>query len=309
MTATASPDGLLVIDKPAGLTSHDVVARARRRLGTRRVGHAGTLDPMATGVLLLGVGRATRLLGYLAKQDKEYVATIRLGASTVTDDREGELLRSAEPRQVDELASDRITDAMAVLTGVIMQVPSAVSAIKVQGRRAHARVRDGESVELAAREVTVHSFELLAEHRQSGLIDLDVRVVCSTGTYVRALARDLGRLLGVGGHLTSLCRTRVGAWGSSEAIGLEAWEQVDAPEARLLSIDEAARRSLPVLVVADGQAVDVAHGQRLDWPRDRSDAVLALLDGRGELLALGERTGSKVRYLAVFAPPVRAGRS
>ncbi|MBU6245773.1 MAG: tRNA pseudouridine(55) synthase TruB [Actinomycetales bacterium] len=301
------PDGLLVIDKPAGLTSHDVVARVRRVLGTRRVGHAGTLDPMATGVLLLGIGRATRLLGHLALQDKEYLATIRLGSATVTDDCEGEILTRAEPGQVEAILPGQIRQGMAELTGRVMQVPSAVSAIKVDGRRSHARVREGEKVQLAPRPVTVHALELLAERRMPGFVDLDVRVACSTGTYVRALARDLGSLLGVGGHLTALRRTRVGPWCRPDAVELAAWEQSSDPAAPILPMGQAARRSFPVVVLDESDAGHARHGRPIDWPPDRDEAVVALVDVSGELIALGERAGHRVRYLAVLAAAQAAG--
>ena len=203
------PTGLIVVDKPPGMTSHDVVARVRRLAQTRRVGHGGTLDPMATGVLVLGVGRATRLLTYVIGADKGYAATIRLGQSTVTDDAEGPVVTEAPAGSVDDAA---IQAGLAALTGVISQVPSAVSAIKVGGQRAYARVRAGEEVALAARQVTVSRLDLLDVRRLGEVIDLDVAVDCSSGTYVRALARDLGAGLGVGGHLTALRRTRVGGF-------------------------------------------------------------------------------------------------
>ncbi|MCM3926472.1 tRNA pseudouridine(55) synthase TruB, partial [Frankia sp. AiPs1] len=222
-------DGLVVVDKPPGLTSHDVVARARRILGQRRVGHAGTLDPMATGVLLLGAGRATRLLGHLALTDKVYDATIRLGRTTTTDDAEGEAL---EDRPVD-VDPARLARAMAALTGPIDQVPSSVSAVKVDGVRAYARVRAGEQVDLAARRVTVRRFDLLARRGADGAADqrgcdLDVTVGCSSGTYIRALARDLGAALGCGGHLTALRRTVVGPFGLDRAVSLDTFAELGA---------------------------------------------------------------------------------
>jgi tRNA pseudouridine55 synthase len=206
--------GLVVVDKPAGLTSHDVVSRLRRILGTRKVGHAGTLDPMATGVLVCGVGRGTKLLGHLALDTKAYAATIRLGATTSTDDAQGETMASTDAGAVSDAA---VAAGMAALTGAIEQVPSSVSAIKVDGQRAYARVRAGEQVVLAARPVTVSAFTLLARRGD----DLDVLVDCSSGTYVRALARDLGAGLGVGGHLTALRRTRVGPFTLDQARALE----------------------------------------------------------------------------------------
>src|SRR5688572_1010423 len=192
-------DGLVVVDKPAGLTSHDVVARVRRIAGTRRVGHAGTLDPMATGVLVIGIGKATRLLGYLTDNDKAYQATIRLGAATTTDDADGIVVSERDTRAVTD---DEIQSAVAAFRGDIWQVPSTVSAIKVEGRRSHARARAGEDLQLPPRLVTVHRFEVLDLRRSGNFADIDVAVDCSSGTYVRALARDLGAALGVGGHLT-----------------------------------------------------------------------------------------------------------
>src|SRR5665647_2332878 len=220
--------GLILIDKPQGWTSHDAVARTRRLAGTRKVGHAGTLDPMATGLLILGINSSTRLLTYIVGLDKEYLATIRLGASTTTDDAEGEQLALAPAGAVAALTPEAITAGIAALTGDIMQQPSAVSAIKVDGRRAYARVRAGEEVELAARSVTVHRFDVLAvrpgSHDGVPVLDVDVAVTCSSGTYVRALARDLGAGLGVGGHLTALRRTRVGGYRLDVARTLEQLE-------------------------------------------------------------------------------------
>ena len=214
----SAPDGLLVVDKPAGWTSHDVVGRARRLCGTRRVGHAGTLDPMATGVLVLGVNKATRLLTFLVGSDKAYTATIRLGQSTITDDAEGEVVATAPADRVD---AEALRAAVAALTGEIEQVPSAVSAIKVDGERSYARVRAGEDVVLAARPVTVPRFEVLGTRQAEAdgvpVLDVDVEVEVSSGTYVRALARDLGAALGVGGHLTALRRTRVGSFTLDQA--------------------------------------------------------------------------------------------
>lgn len=207
-------NGLVIVDKPPAWTSHDVVARVRRLVGTRKVGHAGTLDPMATGVLVLGVGRATRLLGHLQLADKTYTATVRLGVATVTDDAEGEVLSTADTSAID---TARIRAQAAALTGTIDQVPSAVSAIKVDGVRSYARVRSGEEVDLPARRVQVRRFEVGQLRRSDGYTDVDIEVDCSSGTYIRALARDLGSVLGVGGHLTALRRTRVGGIDLSQA--------------------------------------------------------------------------------------------
>ena len=249
--------GLLIVDKPAGMTSHDVVARARRLLGTRRVGHAGTLDPMATGVLVLGVERATRLLGHLALGDKAYLATIRLGASTTTDDAEGEVTGRADASSVGEAA---VRAGIAELTGAIEQVPSAVSAIKVDGERAYRLARRGEQVALAPRPVTVSRFDLLALRRGPGHTDLDVEVECSSGTYVRALARDLGEALGVGGHLVALRRTRVGPFGIGDAVTLAELEGRPRPS---LDLDAAVALAFPRRDADARAATDLSHGRPL----------------------------------------------
>lgn len=295
-----APSGLLVIDKSAGCTSHDVVSRVRRLCGTRKVGHAGTLDPMATGVLIVGLERATRLLGYLALKDKEYLATIRLGSSTVTDDAEGEVLGVAQEGTVDEITAEAICAAMGPLTGAIEQVPSAVSAIKIEGKRAHARIRAGESVDLPSRAVQVNEFTLLDSRRGMGTIDLDVRVHCSTGTYIRALARDLGAALGVGGHLTSLRRTRVGPWSIDSAIPLEVLASTPEPTSLVLGIDEVAACSFPAWHLDGDRAEDVRHGRRIPWEATGQDGPVACIGPDGQFLALAERTGSGSRYLAVF---------
>lgn len=290
------PSGLLVIDKPGGITSHGAVSAVRRALDTRKVGHAGTLDPMATGVLLIGVGRATRLLGHLALHGKSYAATIRLGASTVTDDREGEVLERAAPERLAVIDDTAIRSAAARFLGPIEQVPSSVSAIKVEGQRAHALVRAGADVELAPRQVVVDRFAITGISRpDQGWIDVDVEIDCSTGTYVRALARDLGRDLVVGGHLTALRRTRVGDWGLGEAIDLAA----ASPE-RLVGIDEVAARSFPVAPLEAARVDDIRHGRVIGWPMG-DEPVIALTDDSGRLVALAERRGERARTLVVFA--------
>ncbi|HEX3781593.1 MAG TPA: tRNA pseudouridine(55) synthase TruB [Pseudonocardiaceae bacterium] len=249
--------GLVVVDKPAGLTSHDVVARLRKIFGTRKVGHAGTLDPMATGVLVVGIERATKLLGYLALERKAYLATIRLGASTTTDDAEGELIAEQDGSAVPE---DGILAGIAALTGPINQVPSAVSAVKIDGKRAYQRVRDGEDVQLPPRPVVVHRFDLLALRREERWTELDVLVDCSSGTYVRALARDLGAGLGVGGHLRALCRTQVGPFGLALARTLDALKQDPTLS---LDLDAAVALAFPRREVSAGEAAAFANGQRL----------------------------------------------
>lgn len=290
MTTTA---GVVVVDKPAGWTSHDVVGRMRRLAQTRKVGHAGTLDPMATGVLLLGIGRATRLLGHLQLADKEYVATIRLGESTVTDDAEGEVTASTD---ASGLTRDQIVAAMQPLIGDIAQVPSKVSAIKINGQRSYARVRAGEDVELAARPVRVSEFTSTGVRPGERTVDVDVRVVCSSGTYVRALARDLGAALGVGGHLTMLRRTRVGGFTLDEAHTLEALER----RLDVVDIDAVATRSFPVHRLDVDEARLVRHGRSLPDTTLPSEGTVAMLDPDDRFLALYEQRGSAARPVAVF---------
>lgn len=298
-----TPIGLLALDKPGGITSHGCVGAARRALGTRKVGHAGTLDPMATGVLLLGVGRGTRVLGHLALHDKDYSATIRLGASTVTDDREGEMLAVADSAQVRSTSDEQILQAILPLTGEIDQVPTAISAIKVGGKRAHALVRAGEDVELRARRVTVDRFEVMDIRRGADGIDIDVEVTCSTGTYVRALARDLGSSLGVGGHLTSLRRTRVGAWSLSDCISWDQLADSTDPASLLTPLGEGARRSFPVIEVDASGAVWVEGGRPVRELLTRPlTEVSALVGPTGQLLALVEPSERGGSYLAVFVP-------
>ena len=293
MTTT---EGLLLVDKPAGWTSHDVVARIRRVCGTRRVGHAGTLDPMATGVLVLGVGRATKLLTFLVGCDKEYAATVRLGESTVTDDAEGDVVASADASGVLRTALDA---AVSTLTGSIEQVPSAVSAIKVDGKRSYARVRGGESVELAARPVTVHRFDVLAVRPAATCLDVDVEVEVSSGTYVRALARDLGAALDVGGHLTALRRTRVGRFGVDDAVPLEALEP--GGPIPLIRMGDAARAQFVVHELTAGEAGAVGHGRRIP-PARVGNTVVAALAPVGSLVAMLDESGPQARPLAVFPP-------
>lgn len=287
-----APEGLVVVDKPTGLTSHAVVARLRKAAGTRRVGHAGTLDPMATGVLVVGVGRATRLLGHLALTDKSYDATIRLGVSTVTDDAEGEVLTATSAAHVTDAA---IAAGLTTLTGDIEQVPAAVSAIKVDGVRAHRLVRAGDDVQLTSRRVTVHRLALLATRRAGDVIDLDVSVDCTTGTYVRALARDLGAGLGVGGHLTALRRTRVGNYDLGAAHPLAQLEE----QLRLVPLDEAAAAAFPRLDVSSEQVRSVRHGVRLPVS-DVATGAVAVFGPDGTLLALAHDDDGLLRYDAVF---------
>ena len=286
--------GLVVVDKSGGMTSHDVVARIRRLAGTRKVGHAGTLDPMATGVLVLGVNRATRLLGHLMLTEKAYAATVRLGVATTTDDAEGETTAVVSAADVDEVS---VRSALAEFVGDIEQVPTAVSAIKVDGKRAHQRVRDGEQVELPARPVTVHELTVHrvtpAEVDGTAVLDVDLDLRCSSGTYVRAIARDLGTRLGVGGHLTALRRTQVGASGLDVARTLDQLGE----EFVMVPIADAARASFPTLDLGEGQAVDVRFGRALHVDLDSLTAVFA---PDGEFLALYEPREGVARAVAVF---------
>ncbi|HJD79211.1 MAG TPA: tRNA pseudouridine(55) synthase TruB, partial [Corynebacterium pollutisoli] len=258
MTDPLASSGLVVVDKPQGMTSHDVVSRLRRIFSTRRVGHAGTLDPMATGVLVVGIERGTRFLAHLVTATKAYDATIRLGAATTTDDAEGDVVSGASAASV---SSEDVLAAMADLTGDIMQRPAAVSAIKIDGKRAHERVRAGEEVEIPARPVTVSRFAALAFRQEGEFLDVDVSVDCSSGTYIRSLARDLGEALGVGGHLTALRRTSVGPFELADALTLE---QLEESPRLSLTLDEALARSYPVLEVTEEEAAALAMGKWLE---------------------------------------------
>ncbi len=289
-----SASGVLVVDKPVGPTSHDVVARVRRLMGTRRVGHAGTLDPMASGVLVLGVEKATRLLGHLALTEKAYEATIRLGVRTLTDDAQGEVL---DVVRAAHLGDEQVCAALRAFTGQIQQVPSAVSAIKVGGRRGYERVRAGEVVELAARPVTVHDLSVTALRRDGDVVDVDIAIVCSSGTYVRAIARDLGEALAVGGHLTMLRRTRVGHYDLTAARPLEQLQE--APD--LVPIESAAAAAFPTWEVAAADAAAVSHGAQLRWPEFLPErGPVAVFDPAGRLLALAEPRAGRAKLLAVF---------
>lgn len=309
--AVSSPGGLLVVDKPSGWTSHDVVARVRRLCGTRRVGHAGTLDPMATGVLVLGVERATKLLTFLVGCDKSYSATVRLGQATLTDDAEGETTAAAGVHDAAALRAG-LTEAVRTLTGDIQQVPSAVSAIKIAGERSYARVRKGDDVDLPARPVTVSRFDVLDVREALArlndgtdlpVLDVDVEVDVSSGTYVRALARDLGAALGVGGHLTALRRTRVGGFDLAAAAPLDALTALSEREGPggipLIPLAEAARAALPVHEVTTAEATSLGYGQRIPSGSSRSDAVAAL-DPEGRLVAVLDETRATAKARVVF---------
>lgn len=286
--------GLVVVDKPAGITSHDVVARCRRFFGTRKVGHAGTLDPMATGVLVVGIERATKILGLLTTSSKSYAATIRLGQTTSTEDAEGEVLQTVSAAH---LTDSQIAEAIAGLRGDIAQVPSAVSAIKVAGKRSYQLAREGNAVELPARPVRIERFELLDAGRAGDFIDLDVEVDCSAGTYIRALARDLGDELGVGGHLTALRRTRAGNFGLDQARTLE--ELGENPRLSY-SLDEACLQTFPRRDLSADEALDVSHGRPLT-PAG-IDGVYAAAAPDGRVIALLEDSGKRTKSVVVIRP-------
>ena len=316
--------GLVIVDKSAGMTSHDVVARLRRLAGTKRVGHAGTLDPMATGVLIIGLEKATRLLGYLTLTEKEYSATIRLGAGTVTDDAEGEIVPAADPApaRAAGLAEADLRAALAGLTGEIMQVPPKISAIKVGGKRAYHLTRSGAAPELAARPVTVRRIDVRDIRTAGEMLDLDVDITCSSGTYIRAIARDLGAALRTGGHLTALRRTRVGPYLVSQARTLD--QLADSFE--YIPLAQAAAAEFPSVVLGAQESRLIAHGVRLpagalDGPslggaslggvpgggaptggRQPTVGPVAAFDPDGTLIALLDTGGPEIRPVAVFVP-------
>ncbi|MFH8469821.1 tRNA pseudouridine(55) synthase TruB [Streptomyces sp. NPDC017991] len=294
-----TPDGLVIVDKPSGFTSHDVVAKMRGIAKTRRVGHAGTLDPMATGVLVLGVEKATKLLGHLALTEKEYLGTIRLGQNTLTDDAEGDLTSSAD---ASEVTRDAIDAGIAKLSGDIMQVPSKVSAIKINGVRSYKRAREGEDFEIPARPVRISSFavyDVRGAVAEDGtpVLDLIVSVVCSSGTYIRALARDLGADLGVGGHLTALRRTRVGPYKLDTARTLDQLQE----ELSVMPVAEAAATAFPRWDVDTKRAQLLTNGVRLEMPEEYTGAgAVGVFDPEGRFLALVEEQKGKAKSLAVF---------
>lgn len=293
MTDALATSGLVVVDKPAGMTSHDVVGRLRRFFHTKKVGHAGTLDPMATGVLVLGLERGTKFLAHMVASTKAYDATIRLGEATSTDDAEGATIFAADPSALSDAA---ITDGVAALTGDIMQKPAAVSAIKIDGKRAYERVRAGEDVKIPARPVTISRFDIL-DIRRGDFVDVDVRVECSSGTYIRSLARDLGEALGVGGHLTALRRTEVGPFTLADARTLEELEESPTLS---LSLDEALARSYPGLDVTEEEAAALAMGKWLE-PRGLK-GVHAAVDPSGRSIALIKEKGKRLATVFVARP-------
>ena len=289
----ASP-GLVLIDKPTDWTSHDVVAKVRKAVGTKKVGHAGTLDPLATGLLVLGIESGTKLLTFLVGADKTYEATIRLGQATVSDDSQSETIFTASPEKLANLNEKAVLEQIARLTGVISQTPSSVSAIKVDGKRAYDLVRAGETVELKKREVTVARFELLRFSRVDDFVDIAVAVDCSSGTYIRALARDLGAALEVGGHITALRRTRVGNFDVSQASNLEQLENL-----KLIPLIDAARDLFPVIELEDSDVTDLVHGKRL-LGRALAAGLVAGRSPKGELVAVLESANKDLKSVVVF---------
>ena len=289
-----SIEGIVLVDKPAGPTSHDVVAKMRKLFNTRKVGHAGTLDPMATGMLVIGIGRATRLLGYFTAHDKEYLGTIRLGITTSTDDAQGEMTNQTSASHISE--SD-ILEVVRDFRGPIMQQPSAVSAIKIDGKRAYARVRDGEEISIPSRSVMIHDLEIVEILRLPDLevIDVKVRVVCSAGTYIRALARDIGEKLAVGGHLTELRRTRSGVFDSM--ITLDALQE----NPKHLDLATAVKTGFPHLVLSAEDAAKAVNGVRLSAPDDLPNGHIGLLSPVGQAIGLFDNSNSVLHPLVVFA--------
>lgn len=294
--------GLVLIDKPSDWTSHDVVAKLRKIAGTRRVGHAGTLDPMATGLLLIGINSATKLLTFLVGENKTYYATIRLGAATITDDKESDYTNIADVELVSKITLAQIETALEKLRGEIMQVPSSVSAIKVDGQRAYAKVRSGDEVKLAARPVSIFKFDILSDPRlvqEAGntFLDIDVVVECSSGTYIRALARDLGEALTVGGHLTALRRTRIGSYTVEQAQSLDG---LSAETLSVLDISEAANQQFPVRKLSEQDVTDLRHGKRLKASGEGAEPF-AGVDANGDLVAMLTVSGKDVKSLVVFS--------
>jgi len=286
--------GLLLVDKPAGMTSHDVVSKVRKLAGTRKVGHAGTLDPMATGLLVLGIESATKLLTFVVGADKTYVATVRLGSSTITDDREGEVIEQASSEQITSVTNEQIDLELSKLRGVIQQVPSAVSAIKVNGEKAYDRVRAGEVFELKSREVTISKLAIVGEiRREAKHIDLDIIVDCSSGTYIRAIARDLGAALGVGGHFTELRRTRIGKFNVEDAMQLDS----GVTPLPVLPAVEAVKYILPTLEITPEEALFIRQGKRITGEATE----LTALTSQNKLVAVAESAGKQgIKSVVVF---------
>jgi tRNA pseudouridine55 synthase len=293
--------GLVLIDKPQGWTSHDIVAKLRGIAGTRRVGHAGTLDPMATGLLLLGVNAGTKLLTFLVGEGKTYEATIRLGASTITDDAEGDILSQAEPSRVRAITADQVEAALANLRGEIMQVPSSVSAIKVDGERAYAKVRGGDEVKLAARPITVSKFEMtktpqIVETEGGVFLDFDAVIECSSGTYIRALARDMGEALKVGGHLTALRRTRIGSYKIEDAAAMQ---NLTRENLVITSMFDSVKDAFELRELSEQEVIDLRHGKRIAARGATAPEIAGVHEQR--LIAMLEPIGTQLKSSVVFA--------
>jgi tRNA pseudouridine55 synthase len=287
-------EGIVLVDKPSGPTSHDVVAKMRKIFNTRKVGHAGTLDPMATGMLVIGVGRATRLLGFFTSHEKEYLGTVCLGVSTTTDDSQGEILKVTSTAQ---LTQSMILETIREFRGPIMQQPSAVSAIKIDGRRAYARVRDGEEVVIPPRSVVIHDLEILkvSRNQESDTFDVELRVVCSAGTYIRALARDIGSNLGVGGHLTALRRTRSGVFDTMVPM---AQLQEDP---KYLDLSDSIRKAFPVVTLSLEDSSKARNGVRLPTPIDVESGNVGVFDSTGFAIGIFDNSDSELKPLVVFS--------
>ena len=286
--------GFLVVDKQPGMTSHDVVSVARRSLGTRKVGHAGTLDPMATGILVLGFNNGTRLLQYITDGDKDYLATIVLGSATVTDDSQGQVINTTDASHISD---QQIEDEIAKMRGTILQRPSSVSAVKIDGERAYNRVRSGEDVVLPAREVTISSLEILQIRRMGSAIEVDIHVTCSAGTFIRAIARDCGAALGVGGHLNSLRRTRIAGFGLERAVTLD---QLKSKVFETLDIADVARSTFAVREIALDEKIELSFGRALVANPDNN--IYAGIDSSNQLIALLQNVEGRAKPIAVFAP-------
>ena len=287
-------EGIVLVDKPSGPTSHDVVAKMRKLFNTRKVGHAGTLDPMATGMLVIGVGRATRLLGFFTSHEKEYLGTVCLGVSTTTDDSQGEILKVTSTAQ---LTQSMILETIREFRGPIMQQPSAVSAIKIDGRRAYARVRDGEEVVIPPRSVVIHDLEILkvSRNQESDTFDVELRVVCSAGTYIRALARDIGSNLGVGGHLTALRRTRSGVFDTMAPMA----QLQENP--KYLDLSDTIRKAFPVVTLSLEDSSKARNGVRLPTPIDVESGNVGVFDSTGFAIGIFDNSDSELKPLVVFS--------
>jgi tRNA pseudouridine55 synthase len=286
-------DGFLVVDKAPGMTSHDVVAIGRRALNTRKVGHAGTLDPMATGVLILGFNNGTRLLQYITDGDKSYTATIVLGASTTTDDHEGEITSTSDASKVSDVDINRV---LATMVGEIMQRPTNVSAIKVDGKKAYDRARSGEEFELPARKVTISQLDVLNIRHKELTTEIDVAVTCSAGTYIRAIARDLGAELKVGGHLNALRRTRVAGFALDNSVAID---QLKSGDFTTLDLADVARANFSVRELELDEVNELSFGRPLS--ANASEDIFAALSPDNRLIALLKNSLDKAKPVAVFA--------